>query len=157
MRGKFRALLCRKRPDLVIPGTVWRKPWILHVTAWGNGEQAVAVAQVGDERPALGLHLEPEHQAFPPDQLEQLGIVADELFEAAAQAFVKFLYTPAAQKLFAQSGYRPVSTSVIKLFSFPVRPWLFTIGYVGGWDKVEKQFFDPNDGVMAKIERGLGH
>jgi hypothetical protein len=41
VRGKFRALLCRKRPDLVIPGTVWRKPWILHVTAWGNGEQAV--------------------------------------------------------------------------------------------------------------------
>jgi Putative transposase/Transposase zinc-binding domain len=41
VRGKFRALLCRKRPDLVIPDTVWRKPWILHVTAWGNGEQAV--------------------------------------------------------------------------------------------------------------------
>jgi len=77
--------------------------------------------------------------------------------KTAAQAFVKFLYTPAAQKLFAQSGYRPVSPGVIKLFSFPVRPWLFTIGYVGGWDKVEKQFFDPNNGVMAKIERGLGH
>ena len=41
MRGKFRALLRRKRPDLVIPDAVWRIPWILHVTAWGNGEQAV--------------------------------------------------------------------------------------------------------------------
>jgi Putative transposase/Transposase zinc-binding domain len=41
VRGKFRALLQRKCPDLVIPDAVWRKPWILHVTAWGNGEQAV--------------------------------------------------------------------------------------------------------------------
>jgi Putative transposase/Transposase zinc-binding domain len=41
VRGKFRSLLQRKRPDLVIPDVVWRVPWILHVTAWGNGEQAV--------------------------------------------------------------------------------------------------------------------
>ena len=41
MRGKFRALLRRKCPDLGIPDAVWRTPWILHVTAWGNGEQAV--------------------------------------------------------------------------------------------------------------------
>ena len=40
-RGKFRALLRRKRPDLVIADAIWRVPWILHVTAWGNGEQAV--------------------------------------------------------------------------------------------------------------------
>jgi Putative transposase/Transposase zinc-binding domain len=39
--GKFRALLRRKCPDLVIPEAVWRRRWILHVTAWGNGEQAV--------------------------------------------------------------------------------------------------------------------
>jgi hypothetical protein len=39
--GKVRALLLRKCPDLVIPDAVWRTPWILHVTAWGNGEQAV--------------------------------------------------------------------------------------------------------------------
>jgi hypothetical protein len=41
VRGKFRALLLRKCPDLVIPEAVWRKPWILHVTVWGSGEQAV--------------------------------------------------------------------------------------------------------------------
>jgi hypothetical protein len=41
VRGKLRALLQRKRPDLVIPDAVWRQDWILHVTAWGNGEQAV--------------------------------------------------------------------------------------------------------------------
>jgi hypothetical protein len=41
VRGKFRAMLRRKCPDLVISDTVWRTPWILHVTAWGTGEQAV--------------------------------------------------------------------------------------------------------------------
>ena len=41
VRGKFRALLQRKCPDLVIPAEVWNRPWILHVTAWGKGEQAV--------------------------------------------------------------------------------------------------------------------
>jgi hypothetical protein len=41
VRGKFRALLQQKCPDLVIPEAVWDRPWILHVTAWGNGEQAV--------------------------------------------------------------------------------------------------------------------
>ena len=41
VRGKFRALLQRKCPDLAIPDAVWRKPLILHVTAWGSGEQAV--------------------------------------------------------------------------------------------------------------------
>ena len=34
-------LLRRKCPDLVIPEAVWSKRWILHVTAWGDGEQAV--------------------------------------------------------------------------------------------------------------------
>jgi hypothetical protein len=40
-RGKVRALLLRKCPGLVIPDAVWRTRWILHVTAWGNGERAV--------------------------------------------------------------------------------------------------------------------
>src|SRR5207253_235427 len=75
--------------------------------------------------------------------------------KAAAQAFMKFLYSPTAQKLFGETGYRPVLRSALKVFNYPVRPWLFTIGYVGGWDKVDKQFFDPNTSVMAKIERGL--
>ena len=41
VRGKFRALLLRRCPDLVVPDMAWQVPWILHVTAWGNGEQAV--------------------------------------------------------------------------------------------------------------------
>ena len=73
-----------------------------------------------------------------------------------AQAFLRYLYTPAAQKLFAQSGYRPVMKVATKGYSFPVRPQQFTVDYLGGWTKVQKKFFDPNTGLMTKIEQGLG-
>jgi sulfate transport system substrate-binding protein len=76
--------------------------------------------------------------------------------QAAARAFLRFLYTPQAQTLFAQTGYRPVVKSVARKFKYPARPGLFTIEYLGGWDKVEKQFFDPRTGVMAKIEQQVG-
>jgi sulfate/thiosulfate-binding protein len=87
-----------------------------------------------------------------------LAVIAKSKHKAEAQAFYRFLYTPQAQKLFAETGYRPVVRSVAHQYAskFPLRPQLFTIGYVGGWTKVTKQFFDPNTGVMAKIERGLG-
>jgi sulfate/thiosulfate-binding protein len=76
--------------------------------------------------------------------------------QAAARAFLRFLYTPRAQTLFAQTGYRPVVKRVAAKFKYPDRPGLFDIRYVGGWTKVQKQFFDPNTGIMAKIEEQVG-
>jgi sulfate transport system substrate-binding protein len=75
-----------------------------------------------------------------------------------AQKFVNWLYTPAAQTIWAQNGFRPVDVNVARRFAkeFPPRPQLFTIGYVGGWDKVNAQFFDPTNGIVAKIEQSLG-
>jgi sulfate transport system substrate-binding protein len=73
-----------------------------------------------------------------------------------ANAFVKFLYTAQAQKIFAQNGYRPVVPVAAKGFNFPLRQQLFTIKYVGGWANVEKKFFDPRTGVMAKIQAANG-
>lgn len=76
----------------------------------------------------------------------------------AAKQFVSWLYTPAAQTIWAQNGFRSVVPTVEKKFAaqFPPRPQLFKIGYVGGWDKVNKQFFDPTTGIIAKIEQSLG-
>jgi len=73
-----------------------------------------------------------------------------------ANAFLKFLRTTPAQRIFAQNGYRPVVKSAARGFDFPVRPQLFTIKYVGGWAKVESKFFDPRTGVMAKIQGSSG-
>ena len=85
-----------------------------------------------------------------------LAVISKSKNKEAANAFAKYLYTPAAQKLFAQSGYRPVVPSATKGYSFPVRPMLFTIDYLGGWTKAQKTFFDPNKGLMTKIEASLG-
>jgi sulfate transport system substrate-binding protein len=73
-----------------------------------------------------------------------------------AQAFLKYLRTKPAQRIFAQNGYRPVIKGVTQGLNFPNRPQLFTIKYVGGWAKVEKKFFDPRTGLMAKIQASSG-
>ena len=78
--------------------------------------------------------------------------------KAEAAKFVNWLYTPAAQTIWAENGFRPVDLSVFRKYKaqFPPRPQLFKIGYVGGWDKVNTQFFDPTNGIIAKIEQSLG-
>jgi sulfate transport system substrate-binding protein len=79
---------------------------------------------------------------------------------AKANQFLRFLRTPAAQQVFADWGYRPVVPKVLAANrkTFPVRPGQFTIDQLGlgGWDKVQKRFFDPKSGVMAKIEGKVG-
>ena len=75
-----------------------------------------------------------------------------------AKAFLKYLWTPAAQTVFAKHGYRPVVAPVAKQFApeFPRPKTLFTIDDLGGWDKVMTDFFDPEKSVMQAIEEGLG-
>jgi sulfate transport system substrate-binding protein len=73
--------------------------------------------------------------------------------KSAARAFVNYLWTPAAQRVFAENGYRPVVTSALRGFSFPVRPHLFTIKYLGGWAKADPQFFHPRTGIVTRIQR----
>jgi sulfate/thiosulfate transport system substrate-binding protein len=78
----------------------------------------------------------------------------------AANAFIRFLKTPAAQQVFADRGYRPILKSVLarNQKKFPVRPGQFTIDQLGlgGWTRVQNDFFDPDRGVMATIEQKVG-
>jgi sulfate/thiosulfate transport system substrate-binding protein len=85
-----------------------------------------------------------------------IAVTSKSSHKAEANAFLGYLHTAAAQKIFADNGYRPLVRSAAQGHSFPSRPQLFTIKYVGGWAKVEKRFFDPKTGVMAKIESSLG-
>jgi sulfate transport system substrate-binding protein len=73
-----------------------------------------------------------------------------------AQAFVSFLRSPPAQKIFAAKGYRPVVPGVSGAAKFPTPSGLFTIAYLGGWKQVTKKFFDPTSGAVTRIEQGLG-
>jgi sulfate/thiosulfate transport system substrate-binding protein len=80
--------------------------------------------------------------------------------KAVANAFLRFLRTPAAQQVFADNGYRPVVKSVENKnrSKFPDRPGLFTIDQLGlgGWAKVQKRFFSPSNSIMARIQRQVG-
>lgn len=72
---------------------------------------------------------------------------------AVAEAFVKYLYTPDAQREFAKVGFRPVDATVAKEVAkdFPPVKTLFTVKNLGGWEKIQKQFFDDG-AVFDKIQ-----
>jgi sulfate/thiosulfate transport system substrate-binding protein len=74
-----------------------------------------------------------------------------------AKAFLDFVHSPAAQKIFAENGYRPVVKGADTAGQdFPTPAGLFTIQDLGGWDAVAAKFFDPDKGVVTAIERDLG-
>jgi len=74
----------------------------------------------------------------------------------SATDFVKFLYSDEAQKIFGEKGYRPVVKSVADTFDYPTPASLSTIDDFGGWGAVKDEFFDPENGIVAKIEMALG-
>ncbi len=87
-----------------------------------------------------------------------IAVIAKGSHATQAQAFVNWLWTPAAQAIWAQHGYRPVDSSVLARFSskFPTPADLFTISSLGGWSKVNKSFFAPSTGSVTKIEEAAG-
>ena len=85
-----------------------------------------------------------------------IAVVKTSSNKTTARAFVNFLRTKPAQVIFAQNGYRPVLRSAAKGFSFPYPPGVFSIQWLGGWAKVDKQFFDSRTGIVTKIQRRQG-
>jgi sulfate/thiosulfate transport system substrate-binding protein len=89
-----------------------------------------------------------------------IAVVKTSDHKSEAAAFLRFLRAPVAQRIFAENGYRPVNKVVAGEFTkkFPPRPGQFTIDQLGlgGWAKVQKRFFDPRTGIMARIERQVG-
>jgi len=75
---------------------------------------------------------------------------------ATAEKFVEYLLSPAGQAIWVQKGYRPVISGVPGASKFPTPTGLFTIDTLGGWKTVTKQFFEPETGIVTKIEQSLG-
>ena len=73
-----------------------------------------------------------------------------------AKAFLAFLRTSTAQRIFADNGYRPVVSGVARPGEFKTPSGLFTIADLGGWTTVNKRFFDPETGLLVDVERKLG-
>jgi sulfate transport system substrate-binding protein len=99
-----------------------------------------------------------------PTMLIQLPMVATKSAPAAANGFIKYAHAPKQQKIFAVNGYRPVVRSVLK--SHDLASWrkkyntgpTFNISdkLFGGWLKVNKVWFDLDNGRMVKIEQAVG-
>ena len=72
-----------------------------------------------------------------------------------SEAFVKFLFTPEAQREFAKVGFRPVNPTVAKEVKnkFPYIARLYTVADLGGWSTVQKKFF-ADGAIFDKIQRG---
>jgi sulfate/thiosulfate transport system substrate-binding protein len=77
-----------------------------------------------------------------------------------AKAFLNFLWSSKAQKIFGDTGYRPVLKSVAQSakYRFKQPKTLFTINSkalgLHGWKSVQYRFFDHSSGIMVKV---IGH
>ena len=78
---------------------------------------------------------------------------------AAARAFVDFLFTPDAQRLWAREGFRPVDPAVVEQTraDFPgAISRLWTIGDLGGWKAVDKELFGSKGAITAVYNEEAG-
>ncbi len=76
--------------------------------------------------------------------------------QEVVEAFMQFLFTPQAQKEFAKVGFRSVNPDIEKEFlqQHPPIKNLFTVKYLGGWNKIQKQFFDDG-AIFDQIQSNL--
>lgn len=81
--------------------------------------------------------------AEPPVALVERNLTDPDL-RAAAEAFVRYLYTPEAQEIIARAGFRPADPAVAERFRDrlpPVRR-LYTVAEVAGsWKEAHRRFF----------------
>jgi sulfate transport system substrate-binding protein len=85
-----------------------------------------------------------------------IAVVKTSSNKTTANAFVRYLRTRPAQLIFGDNGYRPVLRSAAKKYGFPVPKLMFSIKWLGGWAKVDKQFFDSRNGIVTRIQRRTG-
>ena len=87
-----------------------------------------------------------------------IAVVSKSSHTQQAKAFVDFALSAPAQQVFADWGYRPVDQAVFdkNKAKFPTPKGLFTIQDLGGWSKVNDEFFDPDKGSVAEIEQAAG-
>ncbi|HEY2480164.1 MAG TPA: extracellular solute-binding protein [Solirubrobacterales bacterium] len=90
-------------------------------------------------------------------QIETPIAVTQEAPEPQAEDFVKWMWSDEGQELWAENGYRPVNQKLVDPKEFPApEKGLFKISKFGGWAKVKDQYFDEEEGSVAKIEQELG-
>ncbi|MDT3443810.1 MULTISPECIES: sulfate ABC transporter substrate-binding protein [unclassified Pseudofrankia] len=83
----------------------------------------------------------------------------------AAKAFLEYAKSDEGQAIFASHGFRPTdknaTVGTVEGANDPSKPFptvekLTAITDLGGWSKVNKEFFDADNGVVTKIENATG-
>ncbi|WP_099458640.1 sulfate ABC transporter substrate-binding protein [Paenibacillus crassostreae] len=73
-----------------------------------------------------------------------------------AEAFIEYLWSEEAQRIFAKHGFRPVNDVVYNenISEYPIPEGLFDIEYLGGWEYVRETIYSKR-GVWYQVLAGL--
>lgn len=119
----------------------------------GTGDVLIAPenSALDAERHSSGVE-----RVVPPQTLKidnQAAVVSTSEHPEEAQRLVNYLYTPEAQRLWAEAGFRPVLPEVAAEFTddFPAPEKLWTIDEIGGWAVLDPLFYDPENGIITRI------
>jgi sulfate transport system substrate-binding protein len=122
----------------------------------GKGDVAITY-----ENEAIGAQKkgQPVDYVIPPQTIRienPVAVVTRSKHVGEAQKFLDYLRSPVAQRVFVAQGYRSVLPMLADPKKFPDPAGTFTIDQLGGWKVVAKEFFDPQKGLIAGIEQGVG-
>lgn len=110
--------------------------------------EAIAAQQAGEE----------VEYVIPPTTIlieQPAAVTADA--PQSSKDYLDFLWSDEGQKIWAEQGYRPVNPALVDESVYPAPATkLYTIAELGGWDKVADEFFDEENGSVAKINEELG-
>jgi sulfate/thiosulfate-binding protein len=126
------------------------------LTAFTQGQGDVLLSYENEAIRAQNEGEDVDYVVPPSTLLIETPIAVTEGAPESAKAFLDFLWSDAGQKLWVDNGYRPVNPKLVDPQKFPDPPGLFKIAEFGGWEKVQDEFFDPETGKVAEIERSLG-
>ena len=128
------------------------------MTAFTQGKGDVALAYENEAIAAQKAGEDVDYVVPDDTILIQTPIATTTDASTQSQEFVDWLYTPEAQQIWADNGYRPVDQAVLdkNAKTFPTPSGLFEIDKLGGWEEVTTKFFDENNGIVTQLEQDLG-
>lgn len=135
---------------VVGPTTV---PEAIEVFLAGSGDVLITAenSAIDTQRHSAGVQI-----VVPPQTLRidnQVAVVKSSTRPEEAAALVEYLYTPEAQRLWAETGFRPALPEIAAEFAadFPRPQKLWTIDEIGGWSQLDPKLYDPENGIVTKI------
>ncbi len=133
-RGSTTTFVERGIGDVLI---AWENDALLAVNQLGRGRFEIV-------RPSLSVLAEPPVALID-------GVVDKKGTRRVADAYLRYLYSPAGQEIIARHYFRPRLAAVAKKYSrqFPAMK-LVTIERFGGWDKAQREYF-ADGGVFDQI------